>query len=141
MKTVRLAIVGSRTYPNLNHVHSYVQRLEPYLLEIISGGAIGVDTAAETAAKRLGIPTNIFLPEWERLGKDAALIRNQHIVDAADAVVAFWDEKSRGTLNSITRARRAGKLQAIYDVRGKKIGGLSKTPSLMWGPPERVVDN
>lgn len=137
MTKVRLAIVGSRTYPRLRFVHGFVQRLEPYLLEIISGGAIGVDTAAERAAKSLGIPTTIFLPEWERLGKNAALIRNQHIVDAADAVVAFWDEKSRGTLNSITRARKAGKLQAIYDVRGEKIGGLSLTPTLMWDPTQK----
>ena len=31
-----------------------------------------------------------------------------------DHLVAWWDCRSRGTLDSITRARKASKLSAIY---------------------------
>jgi hypothetical protein len=34
------------------------------------------------------------------------LKRNHHIVDAADQLIAFWDEKSKGTKYTIDLARK-----------------------------------
>ena len=105
---VRVAIVGSRDFPDLALVAQYVVTLEPADI-IISGGARGVDTAACTAADVHGLQCFVYLPDWRTHGKSAGFKRNQQVVDACDELVAFWDGTSRGTKHSIDLARRAGK--------------------------------
>ena len=46
----------------------------------------------------------------------AAFVRNRFIADFSDAVVAFWDGKSRGTKDTIAKARSLGNLRDI--IRG-----------------------
>ena len=113
----RVAIVGSREYPHLEHVAAYVNQL-PMNAVIVSGGAKGVDLAAENAAKARRMKTVIFLPDWDTHGKAAGFIRNQDIVAACDRLVAFSHQASKGTANSIQLARQAGKQVAIYDSNG-----------------------
>jgi hypothetical protein len=47
------------------------------------------------------------MDDWDKHGKAAGFIRNQEIVDNCDFVVAFWDGASRGTKDTIDRARKA----------------------------------
>ena len=102
---VNIAIVGSRAYPRLDQVKRYVGMLPGIGVTVLSGGAQGVDTAAQDEADEQGIPTRIFLPEWGTLGRRAGVVRNAQLVDAADLLVAFWDGESRGTRNAIHHAR------------------------------------
>lgn len=109
----RIAIVGSRDYPRRDQVIAFVRSL-PRDTVIISGGARGVDTwAAEEACAR-GMNVVEIFPDWDRHGKSAGLIRNGQIVDQCDELVAFWDGTSRGTKNSIDRARHAGKPVRVF---------------------------
>jgi len=105
---MRIAIVGSRNYSDLERVREYVRSL-PTGTVVVSGGAIGVDKAAEFQARRCGLEVEIFIPEWNVYGKSAGFRRNKQIVDAADEVTAFWDGRSKGTLSTIHLAREAGK--------------------------------
>lgn len=105
---MRVAIVGSRDYPDLGDVVAYVRAL-PGDTVIISGGARGVDRVAEHAAFQRGMTTRIYPAEWERYGKQAGYRRNQQIVADADRLVAFHDGVSRGTQHSIDLARAASK--------------------------------
>lgn len=50
--------------------------------------------------------------------RDCAFHRNGLIVELADHVVAFWDGTSRGTQDSISKARRAGKLAKLVTNEG-----------------------
>jgi predicted Rossmann fold nucleotide-binding protein DprA/Smf involved in DNA uptake len=105
----KIAIVGSRDYDNLRNVRLYVLSL-PEGTIIVSGGARGVDQAAERAAKeRDDMQTLIYKADWESYGKSAGYRRNITIVDQADWIVAFWDGKSKGTLHTITEAAKRGK--------------------------------
>jgi len=104
----RIAIVGSRSYADLAGVVDYVNAL-PNDAEVISGGARGVDSTAERAAISRGLKVTSIRAEWEKFGKAAGFIRNSTIVDSCDRVVAFWDGKSRGTLDTITKAKIASK--------------------------------
>ena len=111
---MKIGIVGSREFPDMNMVKEFVRSLPPGTT-VVSGGARGVDQIAEMEAKACGLATIIFPAYWQRDGKAAGFIRNKLIVEAADRVVAFWDESSRGTLHSINLAKAAGK---PVEVRG-----------------------
>jgi predicted Rossmann fold nucleotide-binding protein DprA/Smf involved in DNA uptake len=105
---MKVAIVGSRTYPNLSKVRAYIQTLPPDTV-IVSGGARGVDKCAEKVAESIGLQTEIYPADWHKFGKSAGMKRNQQIVEASDRVVAFWDGQSRGTNNTIETAKKLGK--------------------------------
>lgn len=76
---------------------------------IISGGAIGVDSLAREAAKRLHLPYDEVLPNYKMFGKTAPLVRNKEIVRRADMVIAFWDYQSRGTRHALMEGIRQDK--------------------------------
>jgi hypothetical protein len=103
----RVAIVGSRGYPDRLLVESFVNHL-PSDTVVISGGAKGPDSWAEAVARARGLEVVVLIPDWEAQGKMAGPIRNQKIIDQAEILVAFWDGKSRGTADSIRRARAKG---------------------------------
>ena len=110
---MRIAIVGSREFPEMDMVREFVAAL-PSDAVVISGGARGVDSVAEEAAGTRGLETVIFPAEWDRHGKKAGFLRNKDIVAAADKVVAFWDGKSKGTAHTIRLAQEAGKTVEIH---------------------------
>lgn len=97
---MRVGIVGSRNCKNFD-----ASIIEEYLpsncTEIISGGAVGIDSCAEKIAEKKGIPMRNFLPDYEKFGKRAPLERNLLIVRNSDMLLAFWDCYSRGTAHTI----------------------------------------
>jgi len=103
----RVAIVGSRDYPNLGRVKEYVAAL-PAGTTVVSGGARGVDRTAAEAARLHGLKVLEFPADWLRHGKAAGYMRNRLIVANADRVVAFQYNASRGTQHTINLARDAG---------------------------------
>ena len=90
---MKVGIVGSRGLFSIK-IEEY---LPPSCTEIVSGGAAGIDTCAAVFAKERGIPLKEFLPQYDRFGRAAPLVRNKQIVEYADEVIAFWDGKSKGT--------------------------------------------
>jgi len=102
---MRLAIVGSRSIKTAD-----LDKLIPVKPDVIvSGGAVGVDTLAEVWARKNGIQTLVFKPEWNKYGRSAAFRRDYTIVDNADAVLALWDGISKGTMHTVNYARSVGK--------------------------------
>lgn len=104
----RVAIVGSRDYPDLEEVRDYVRGLPPGV-EVVTGGARGVDAAAEDAARALGIPVRVILPDYAAHGRRAPLVRNEAIAEVGARVVAFWDGVSSGTMHAVNQFKRRGK--------------------------------
>ena len=98
-----IAIVGSRSFNNYDLLEKTLKTIykNNKIGKIISGGASGADTMAERFAKENNIPTEIFLPDWNKYGKSAGFIRNKDIIEAADFVFIFWDGKSKGTKHDI----------------------------------------
>ena len=105
----RLAIVGGRDFDDYILLRKTMGLFIFEDVEIISGGARGADSLGEKYAKDYAIPIKIFEPEWGKYGKPAGFIRNQTIVDNCDMVLAFWDGKSRGTADTIGKAKKAKK--------------------------------
>lgn len=114
---MKIAIVGSRDFDRLDLVVDYIKAL-PVDTIVVSGGARGVDRMAAVAAHNAGLVVIEYRPDWEHDGPGAGFRRNSLIVEQADRVVAFWDGKSKGTLDTIGKAQAAGKLQHVFDPCG-----------------------
>lgn len=114
---MKLAVVGSRDWSSKEFVFHILDDIPWHLDEIVSGGAKGVDSFAEEWAKLNNVAARVFQPDWNKHGKSAGFIRNKDIVNAAEKVIAFWDEKSRGTKNSIDIAREQNKLWMVLTLR------------------------
>lgn len=102
MKTI---IAGSRTCNNIKYVYDAVSKCGWNITEVISGTARGADTLGEEWAKENGIPIRRFPANWNKYGKAAGHIRNSQMADVADALIAIWDGKSRGTEDMIYIAK------------------------------------
>ena len=116
-----VAIVGSRDYPNLDCVDQYMQWcLDEFPdVEFVSGGARGVDRRCAEVGKQLGLKVTEFIPEWNKYGRSAGFRRNAQIVDYCDRLTAFWSGGSRGTQDSIHRAKKSGKPVTIFNKKGE----------------------
>ena len=101
---MKIAVVGSRNISSIN-LKEYVGDGD----EIVSGGAKGVDTCAAEYARKNGIKLYEFLPDYEKYGRAAPIVRNKQIVDFVDKIVVFWDGRSKGSLSTIKYARKIGK--------------------------------
>lgn len=148
----KLAVIGSRDFEDYELLKEEIRKLPKPSL-IISGKARGADSLAEKYASENGIPTQIFpalwYPEGEggRFDKGAGMKRNVDIVENSDAVLAFWDGSSTGTVNSINLALSKKKfLKVIYykipelEMDDKDIFGFSgkyRWLSNMW--PQEIV--
>lgn len=84
------------------------------VISVVSGGAPGADSLAERFAKEEGKQLLIFHPQWSRYGRHAGMIRNTQIVDKADVVFAFWNGFSKGTRDSIEKAKEKNKKLYVY---------------------------
>lgn len=105
---MKVAIVGSRDFPDRTRVEDYIGYLASDTV-VISGGARGVDTWAADAAAKRGLRVEIIRADWSKHPRSAGMIRNAKIVASCDAVVAFHYNESLGTANTIAGARAAGK--------------------------------
>lgn len=104
---MRVAIVGSREYPNLQQVIDFVNSL-PDGTEVVSGGARGVDITAQRAAEARGLPVRVFLPRFQRENTPYSprhfFDRNTDIVVNSDVVIAFPWGKASGTRDTMEKA-------------------------------------
>lgn len=82
--------------------------------EIISGGAQGVDFLAELYAKKHSLQFTEFRADWEQFGKRAGFLRNTQMAEYADALIAIWDGKSKGTFHMISEMVKRNKPVFVY---------------------------
>lgn len=75
------------------------------ITEVISGTAKGADKLGERFAKENNLTLHRFPADWNRYGKSAGYKRNVEMADNADALLALWDGKSRGTKHMIDIVR------------------------------------
>ena len=106
----RVIVAGSREFWNYVKMRDFLDEwLEPYnVTEIVSGGARGADTLGERYAKRRKYDVRRFRAHWDKYGKAAGIIRNGEMAEYGDRLCAFWDGKSRGTMDMIGKALDRG---------------------------------
>lgn len=115
---MKLSIIGSRTFNDYEIAKQvifdilYINNYE--ITEIISGGAKGADTLGKRYAMMHGIPFVEYKPDWS-IGKHAGLLRNTLIIENSDIVIAFWDGKSKGTVDSMKKAKKLNKILYVFN--------------------------
>jgi len=77
-------------------------------VQVVSGTARGADKLGEHYARMNKLHVAQFPANWDLYGKSAGYRRNEEMAEYADALVAFWDGKSRGTMQMINLAKSAG---------------------------------
>lgn len=102
---MRVVIAGSRFderhLPTLNwwkrQVDLAIRESGFDISEVVCGGARGVDKLGRAWANYYGVAVREFPADWNNLGKAAGYIRNKEMALYAEAVIAIWDGKSKGT--------------------------------------------
>lgn len=109
---MRIGIIGSRKFPELDLVYDYIAHLG-HEQTIVSGGAVGVDAAAIEAAHELGLNYEEVLPDTSACRlyhhyAQAYYARNTRLIEQVDKLVAFTEKDTGGTWDTIKKARRKG---------------------------------
>lgn len=106
-------VAGSRSFSDRSLMYKkldyYLQNQDKVL--IVHGGAKGADKCAAMYAKDRNIKTKVFLPNWDKYGKKAGILRNIEMLEYASqfqnrGCVVFWDGKSKGTKNDIELSKK-----------------------------------
>ena len=110
----KVLVTGCRDWADEDIVFQSLTALENHhgQIRVVCGDCkTGADKMARdwAASKGYDRDIHVFRADWSR-GRRGGPERNQNMVDRGGAVVclAFWDGKSRGTLDCLTRAVAAG---------------------------------
>ena len=84
---------------------------------IVSGGASGADRLAKLYATEGNIPYQEYPANWAKYGRRAGPIRNTLIADNVDVLFAFPSDDSRGTWDTVLKAKERG--VEVHVITGK----------------------
>ena len=122
----RLIIAGPRDFQDREFVYKIVEETVSNIckensissseIEIVEGGARGVDSYAKEYALNNDIHYSEFKADWTAYGKSAGPIRNQQMARYGDILLAFANG-SRGTASMIREALNASLEIHIVNIR------------------------
>src|SRR3990167_1839762 len=124
MNTLKIGIVGSRRRDRpedkelirqaMSHL---INKDKNVIISLVSGGCkTGADHFAEELSNELRLSISIHYPDRSKMKDDSKyeyvkqlFARNTLIANEADILLACWDGKSSGTLDTINKSRQLGK--------------------------------
>lgn len=120
MEEYRVIIAGGRTFDDYALVKEKCElylseKLKTHRVIIVSGHASGADALGERFAAEHNLPCELHPADWNRHGRAAGPIRNAEMAGVSDALIAFWDGKSRGTASMIKLAKSKGLQVAVVN--------------------------
>ena len=101
---MRVIIAGSRSIKNMALVKRCIKASGFKIDCVVCGCTDGVDLYGKRWAIENHKKVALYPALWTEQGTSAGPIRNQKMSANADALIAIWDGKSRGTLDMIQRA-------------------------------------
>lgn len=113
----RILVTGSRKWTNRRAIWTALETeylVAPRGIIVVHGGAEGADDIADRwawGASQMGrfVMSEVHVPDYDKHGKRAPLVRNQDMADAGAFVcLAFPLEGGTGTRHMMSRAISAG---------------------------------
>ena len=128
---MKVIIAGPRDISDKELIKKVVCNSGIEITELVCGMAPGVDQTAYVIYKlEQGIPCKKMPAAWDDLNAPGAIVRinkfgkkynvlagfarNTKMAEYADALIAIWDGKSRGTRDMIDTAKKSGLLVVVY---------------------------
>lgn len=116
---MKVIIAGSRSILDSETILVAAAMSNFRIDEVVSGGASGVDKLGEDFAVENDIVLKRFPADWVKYGKGAGYRRNAEMAEYADALIAVWDGKSKGTLHMINCMKGLNKPVFVYTLGNK----------------------
>jgi hypothetical protein len=119
----KILIAGSRDFDDYEYLEVQMNYILHEIIKedevwdnviILSGGARGADKLGEQFADVYDFGIEQHIPDWNKHGRKAGILRNKVMVDKADLVVVFWDGKSRGSKHVIEYSKEVGKDAVVF---------------------------
>lgn len=103
-------IAGTRTFSDYDLLEKTMDKLLSQkkfsMIKVRCGLCRGADRLGEKYARKRQYEVEYFQADWKRYGKKAGPRRNEQMAIGADALVVFWDGKSKGTYSMIQYAKQ-----------------------------------
>lgn len=111
--TFRVIIAGSGSFKNETLFEQKCNfflgsKLHSHKIIIISGTSTLTSCLIEKYARKHSLIVEPYKAYWEKYGQEAAYHSNYEMLGKADALIAFWDGKSKMTRHLIESARNKG---------------------------------
>lgn len=108
--TYKVIIAGGRDFVDYNLLREkvnniFIDKRLTHKIVIVSGCARGADTLGMRYASENILDIEEYPADWDKYGKKAGYMRNVEMAENADALIAFWDGKSKGTKHMIDIAK------------------------------------
>lgn len=102
----KIIIAGGRDFMDYNLLKEKTNKIlqekkVTHKIVIISGCARGADTLGLRYASENTFDVEEYPADWDKYGKKAGYVRNVEMAENADALIAFWNGKSKGTKHMI----------------------------------------
>lgn len=113
----KVIIAGPRDFNDKDYIYKELdnifyliqQNLNKEKIEIVQGGANGVDALAKQYARNYDMPCKEFKADWKQHGKAAGPIRNKEMAEYSNMLIAFQPGlPTKGTQNMIKTAKKYG---------------------------------
>jgi len=105
MKTI---IAGSRDITSMTELREAIRTAPFPVTSVVCGMARGADMLGHRYAQEEKLPVYPFPADWNTYGKRAGYLRNAEMAENAEALIALWDGKSKGTKHMIDIATAKG---------------------------------
>lgn len=110
MDNFKVIVAGGRDFNDYNLLKNKLDYLlsNKKDIEIVCGEAKGADSLGKRYAIENNHNIKSFPADWNTYNKSAGYIRNKQMAEYSDALIAFWDGKSKGTNHMINLAKEKG---------------------------------
>lgn len=110
-KTFNVIIAGGRDFNDYKLLKTKCfsllkNKMDECNVQVVCGCARGADTLGKQFAEEFGLKVLEYPANWDKYGKKAGYLRNEEMAKVGNALIAFWDEKGRGTGHMIDLAKK-----------------------------------
>lgn len=117
---MKICIFGARDLDSAEVEDAIIEVLDEKFstednLEIVSGGAPGVDALGEGLARANDYDLTVMYANWDKRGKAAGTHRNNRMADYCDAGIGVPGPNSKGTYHMINALKKRGKPVFVID--------------------------